>query len=89
MSEAAEDPMLGGVKGDPTAEDIPLFRLLARRWKPVVPVRRERVVVLSTPKDEPRQTRAWISKGSRAIYTNGETGQRTSKRAWNPWLWVK
>jgi hypothetical protein len=81
--------MLGGIKGDPAAEDIPLFRLLARRWKPVVPLRRERVIVLSTPKDAPKRARAWIAKGSRAIYANGEIAQKVSKRAWNPWLWVK
>jgi hypothetical protein len=81
--------MLGAVKGDPGAEDIPLFRLLARRWKPVVPVLRQRAIVLSTPKDEPRETRAWISKGSRAIYANGRIAQKISKRGWNPWLWVK
>jgi hypothetical protein len=81
--------MLGGIKGDPGTEDIPLFRLLARRWKPVVPLLRERVHVLSRPKDEPRQARARISKGSRAIYANGDIAQKLSKRAWNPWLWVK
>jgi hypothetical protein len=81
--------MLGGIKGDPAAEDIPLFRLLARRWKPVVPPRRERAIVLSTPKEAPKRARAWIAKGSRAIYANGEIGQKVSQRAWNPWLWVK
>ena len=48
--------MLGAVKGDPEAEEIPLFRLLARRWQSLAPVQRERVIVLSTPKDEPRRT---------------------------------
>ena len=82
--------MLGGIKGDPSIEDIPLFRLLARRWKPVVPVLRERTTSLARRKDEePRQTRGWISKGSRPIYANGEIEQKISKRGWNPWLWVK
>jgi len=83
--------MLGGVKGDPRAEEIPLFRLLARRWQPVVPVLRERVITLSTPHDDrqPRRTRAWISKGQRAIYANQKVEPAISKRAWNPWLWVK
>jgi len=82
--------MLGGIKGDPATEDIPLFRLLARRWKPVVPVLRERATPLSRRKgEEARQTRGWISRGSRAIYANGEIEQKISKRAWNPWLWVK
>ena len=82
--------MLGGIKGDPGTEDIPLFRLLARRWKPVVPVLREHATSLSRRKDEEtRQARGWISKGSRAIYANGEIEQKISKRGWNPWLWVK
>ncbi|MGB9364648.1 MAG: hypothetical protein WCE79_01405 [Xanthobacteraceae bacterium] len=81
--------MLGAVKGDPGTEDVPLFRLLARRWKSLAPVQRERSMLLSTPKDEPKQTRAWISKGARAIYANRTVEPAISKRAWNPWLWVK
>ena len=81
--------MLGGVKGDPAAEDIPLFRLLARRWQPVVPVLRERVIVLSTPKDQPRRTRTWTTKRPPAIYANQQIEPAVSKRAWNPWLWIK
>jgi hypothetical protein len=81
--------MLGGIKGDPAAEDIPLFRLLARRWKPVVPLRREGAVALSRPKHEAPQTGGWLAKRSRAIYANGEIEQKISKRAWNPWLWIK
>ena len=83
--------MLGGVKGDPGTEDVPLFRLLARRWKSLAPVQRERVSILSTPVDDrqSRRTRAWISKGQRAIYANQKIEPAISKRAWNPWLWVK
>ena len=83
--------MLGGVKGDPQAEEIPLFRLLARRWKSLAPVQRERISILSTPHDDrqPRRTRAWISKNPRAIYANQKIEPAMSKRAWNPWLWVK
>jgi hypothetical protein len=81
--------MLGAVKGDPGTEDIPLFRLLARRWQSLAPVQRERISVLSTPKDEPKRTRAWISKSRRAIYANRQVEPQMSKRAWNPWLWVK
>ena len=80
--------MLGGVKGDPGAEDIPLFRLLAQRWRPVVPVLRERPTSLSRRKHEPRRPRH-MSKGSRAIYANGTIEQKISKRGWNPWLWMK
>jgi len=83
--------MLGAVKGDPQTEYVPLFRLLARRWVPLAPVLRERVVTLSTPPDDrlPRHTRAWISKTRRAIYANRTIEQKISKRAWNPWLWIK
>ena len=82
--------MLGAVKGDPEGEDIPLFRLLARRWISLAPVQRERVTLLSTPKDEPKRARVRISKARpRAIYANQKFEQKISKRAWNPWLWVK
>jgi hypothetical protein len=83
--------MLGAIKdGDPEGEDVPLFRLLARRWKPVVPVLRERVTWLSRPKGEPKRTPAWISKApARAIYVNQPFERKVSKRGWNPWLWVK
>jgi len=82
--------MLGAIKDDPEGEDIPLFRLLARRWKPVVPVLRERVTLLSTPKGEAKRARAWISKApARAIYVNQPFERKVSKRGWNPWLWVK
>ena len=30
--------MLGAVKGDPQAEEISLFRLLARRWQSLAPI---------------------------------------------------
>ena len=83
--------MLGAVKGDPGTEDIPLFRLLARRWQPLAPVLRERVITLSTPSDDrqTRRTRAWIPKNRRAIYANRTVEAKISKRAWNPWLWMK
>ena len=83
--------MLGAVKGDPEAEDVPLFRLLARRWKSMAPVKRERMALLSSPvKDEqPKQARGWIEKPRAAIYANEKFEQKISKRAWNPWLWVK
>lgn len=83
--------MLGAVKGDPQTEDIPLFRLLARRWQPLAPVLRERIVTLSNPQDDrrPKRTRAWISKNRRAIYANRTVEPSVSKRAWNPWLWIR
>jgi hypothetical protein len=82
--------MLGAVKDDPGAENIPLFRLLARRWKSFAPAERERRVALSRSRDdEPKQTRAWIEKPRVAIYANAKIEQKISKRAWNPWLWIK
>ena len=83
--------MLGAVKGDPQTEHIPLFRLLARRWQPLAPVLRERIITLSTPHDDtrPKRTRAWISKNRRAIYANRTVEPEISKRAWNPWLWIR
>jgi hypothetical protein len=86
-----EKIMLGAVKGDPQTEHIPLFRLLARRWQPLAPVLRERTSILSTPRDdrERKRTRAWIAKSRRAIYANREVEPEISKRAWNPWLWMK
>jgi hypothetical protein len=80
--------MLGAVKGDPQTEYIPLFRLLARRWVPLAPVLRERVITLSSPRDEPRR-RPRRSKRPRAIYANENIEQKISKRAWNPWLWIR
>jgi hypothetical protein len=82
--------MLGAVKDDHGAENIPLFRLLARRWKSLAPVQRERRIALSTPRNEqPKQARAWISKPARPIYANAKIEPKISKRAWNPWLWIK
>ena len=83
--------MLGAVKGDPGTEDIPLFRLLARRWQPLAPVLRERVIRLSTPRDDrrPKRTRAFISKSPRTIYASRPVEPQISRRAWNPWLWMR
>ena len=83
--------MLGGVKGDPEAENVPLFRLLAQRWVSLAPVKRERLTALSRAfKDErPRQARAWISKARAPIHSPHTIEPATSKRAWNPWLWIK
>ena len=54
-------------------------------------VLRERAITLSTPHDDRqrKRTRAWISKSRRAIYANRTVEPQMSKRAWNPWLWMK
>ena len=82
--------MLGAVKGDPESEDVPLFRLLARRWKPVVPLRRERTkLTLARIADEaPAAPRVWIEK-PRQIYAHQKITPPKSPRSWNPWLWIK
>ena len=81
--------MLGAVKDEGT-EEIPLFRLLARRWKSLAPPKRERTALASiTPTDEqPKAARAWISK-PRQIYAHQKVESPKSSRKWNPWLWVK
>jgi hypothetical protein len=83
--------MLGAVKikGDADA-GIPLFRILARRWKPVIPLPRRRVEIASMlPADpQPVTERKWISKPRRlpVVAPPREPAQRPS---WNPWLWMK
>jgi len=79
--------MLGAVKGDQETEGVPLFRLLAQRWKPLAPVLRERTSLLSKAKEESK--RAWIEKPRNAIYAHQNIDRPGTKRAWNPWLWVK
>ena len=65
VKDRREEPMLGGikVKGDDGA-GVPLFRILARRWKSLAPVKRKRVQLASmSPADEqPESPRKWISK---------------------------
>ncbi len=54
LSNRREEPMLGGikVKGD-DGSGVPLFRILARRWKSLAPVKRKRVQLASmSPADE-------------------------------------
>jgi len=83
--------MLGAIKGDPEGQGVPLFRLLARRWKSLAPVKRERTAYLSTPvnNDQPKQARTWISNARRPVYAQQKIESAISKRAWNPWLWMK
>ena len=82
--------MLGAVKGDGAAQGVPLFRILARRWKSLAPVKRERPAFSSmTPAGEqPKAARAWISR-PRQVYAHQKIEQPKPSRGWNPWLWVK
>ncbi len=82
--------MLGAVKDEGT-EQIPLFRLLARRWKSLGPPKRSRAVRAAlTPAEEeqPKAPRAWIAK-PRQIYAHQKISAPKVARSWNPWLWVK
>jgi hypothetical protein len=83
--------MLGAVKGDDAEEGVPLFRVLARRWKSLAPVKRERAVLASlAPADEqPKLTRVWVSKPRPAVYAHQKIAQAKPARGWNPWLWTK
>ena len=80
--------MLGGVKDEGAEEQAPLFRILARRWKSLAPVKRECSTLssMSSADDKPKAARAWIAK-PRQVYAHQNIDQ--PKRRWNPWLWVK
>jgi hypothetical protein len=81
--------MLGAVKGEGAAGGAPLFRVLARRWKSLAPVKRERGGLSSvSPKDaDVKPTRAWIAKPRQ--YPDFVRPVEKKPRAWNPWLWMK
>ncbi|MEA2872307.1 MAG: hypothetical protein QOH67_2283 [Hyphomicrobiales bacterium] len=81
--------MLGAVKDEGT-EQIPLFRVLARRWKSLGPRKHERPALSSkTAADEqPKAARAWIAK-PRQLYAHQKIEQPKPSNRWNPWLWVK
>jgi hypothetical protein len=79
--------MLGAVKDEGT-EEIPLFRVLARRWKSLAPRKHERPALTSMAADDdpPKAARAWIGK-PRQMYAPQKVD--VPKPRWNPWLWVK
>jgi len=82
--------MLGAVKGDGTEDGVPLFRVFARRWKSLAPVKRERIALSSMlpANDQPAPARKWIAK-PRHIYAQDTAVQAKSKTSWNPWQWMK
>jgi hypothetical protein len=76
------------IMGQQTAE-APLFRLLARKWRPVD--RRERrlkpfQLALSAPEIKPL-TRISFGPNKRLVMTVDKA--KTSARKWNPWMMVK
>jgi len=79
--------MLGAVKDEGT-EQIPLFRLLARRWKSLAPPKRERPALsaMKPAEEQPKAARTWIAK-PRQMYAPQKIAP--PKPSWNPWLWVK
>jgi len=81
--------MLGAVKYEGT-EQVPLFRLLARRWKPLGAPKRERagLTAMTGAEEPPKAARAWIGK-PRQIYAHQKIAAPKPSRSWNPWLWVK
>ena len=80
--------MLGAVKDEGGGDQVPLFRVLARRWKSLAPRKHERPALSSkTAADEqPKAARAWIAK-PRQLYAHQKIEQPSNR--WNPWLWVK
>lgn len=82
--------MLGAVKGDGTAQGVPLFRVLARRWKSLAPVRRRRIALASMlpANEQPEPARKWISK-PRIVAIATPAAGKASRPSWNPWLWMK
>jgi hypothetical protein len=82
--------MLGAVKDEGGGEQIPLFRLLARRWRSLAPRKHERPALssMATEDEQPKAARAWIAK-PRQLYAHQKVEPPKTPRSWNPWLWVK
>ena len=85
-----EPAMLGAVKDEAGGAQVPLFRILARRWKSLAPVKRERAALpsMAAANEQPTAKREWISK-PRHLYARQKIEQPRPSRGWNPWLWVK
>jgi hypothetical protein len=71
----------------PAAPEAPLFRVLARRWRPVVRVESKAVPMpLALPSETaPPPSRASFKPRGPIYAREGWTVPRT----WNPWLWMK
>ena len=70
--------------------EAPLFRLLARRWRPVD--RRERRMtpfqLALAASDAPPPTRNSFGPNKRALMVADKT-KKKSTRTWNPWMMTK
>jgi hypothetical protein len=67
----------------------PLFRVLARQWKSLAPVKLRTLRAL-VDVIRRRQTQGAARLGSpkpRQVYAHQKI--EPPKRSWNPWLWVK
>jgi hypothetical protein len=85
--------MLGAVKDEGGSEQVPLFRVLARRWKSLAPRKqgkqeRPALSSMAAADEQPKATRAWIAK-PRQLYAHQKIEQPKPSNRWNPWLWVK
>jgi hypothetical protein len=72
----------------PAAPEAPLFRVLARRWRPVVRVEKKTVAMQhALPVDDQRPPLSRASFKPRGpIYARDIP---KAPRTWNPWLWMK
>lgn len=72
------------------APEAPLFRVLARRWRPVD--RRERSIrpfqLALTAHEAPPPSRNSFGPNKRAIVTAVDASKK-STRKWNPWMMMK
>jgi hypothetical protein len=70
-------------------QEAPLFRVLARRWRPVD--RRERRItpfqLALSPPDAPPPSRA--SFGPKRVAADVATKIKKAGRSWNPWMMMK
>ena len=70
-------------------QDAPLFRVLARRWRPVD--RRERRItpfqLALSPPDAPPPSHA--SFGPKRVAAGVATKIKKAGRSWNPWMMMK
>jgi len=82
--------MLGAVKDEGGGAQVPLFRVLARRWKSLAPRKHERPAFpsMASTDEPPKAARTWIAK-PRQLYAHQKIDEPKPSNRWNPWLWVK
>jgi hypothetical protein len=85
--------MLGAIKIRGNSQGPSLFRVLSRRWQPLMtPARRERPMLrnaLALEDDDLKtDSHAWIGgkRAPRAVVP--ESATRAAAR-WSPWMWVR